>query len=270
VLPGGGALGASQVGMLRALCEVGVVPDLVVGTSVGALNAVVFATEPTLAGIDRLAALWCRLRRRDIAGVRVRQLVRAVAGTADGLLSAEPLANLFSDYVAARLDDTVIPAHVVATDVESGAAVVLSSGHTQRALLASAAFPGLYPSVVVEGTRLVDGGIAADVPIRQAEALGADVCYVLPAAVGTDAQHRGRGPVAMVHRSVAQILDTASRREIEKASGRVYVLPTAFSSTSNIFDFRHSGRLIEDGHRLARRWLTDAEYVTTVPAAMSA
>jgi NTE family protein len=251
VLQGGGSLSAPQVGMLAALLEAGVVPDLVVGSSAGALNAVAFATDPTLPGLRRLERLWVQLRRRHVAAVDVRTLARAVVGRSDALVSSARLAELLADVVAERLEDTTVPAHVVATELGTGLPVVLSAGESVPALLASAAFPGIYPPVTIDGRRLIDGGVAADVPVRQAELLGASVCYVLPAARPGDADACTHGPLAMAHRALGQILDSAARRDVGAARGPVHVLPTVPSAASNPLDFRETKRLIAAGYRAA-------------------
>jgi NTE family protein len=255
VLQGGGALSAPQVGMLRALTEAGITPDLVIGSSAGALNAVAFAASPTIGGLDRLEEVWLRLSLRRVAQIRPRRVLRAVLGREDALLSPAPLAELLPGVVPPRLEDTATPAHVVATHQDSGQAVVLSRGDCVRVLLASAAIPGIYPSVYVEGACLVDGGIAADVPVLQAEALGARICYVLPSAISADADTPLRGPISMAYRALGHILDGGSRRDIAAARGTVHVMPAAVSSASNPFDFRATRRLIEDGHRQCRNWL---------------
>src|ERR1700728_673231 len=180
VFQGGGSLSAPQVGMLRALSEAGVLPDLVVGSSAGAVNAVAFATDPTQAGLDRLEAVWMSLRRRKVAHFSARTLLAAALGRGDGLVSNSALRDLLgSAALPATLDGTAVPAHVVATDLGSGAAVVLSDGQTGPAVRPSCASPALSPPVEVDGRLLVDGGVAADAPVLQAEALGARVIYVL-------------------------------------------------------------------------------------------
>ena len=87
------------------------------------------------------------------------------------------------------------------TDLSSGAAVVLSGGETVPALLASCAFPGLYPPVQLGGRLLVDGGVSADVPILQTEALGAQVTYVLPAAGSEAPGSVLHGPMQLAYRA---------------------------------------------------------------------
>src|ERR1700728_3438470 len=256
VLQGEGSLTAPQVGMLRALHEAGLAPDLVIGSSAGAINAVAFATDPSPAGLDRLEAMWMSLRRRHVAPVSARTLLAAVAGRGDGLVPSAALRGLLACAAIARtLDGTSIPAHVVATDLASGAAVVLSNGETARALLASCAFPGLYPPVRVEGRLLVDGGVSADVPVLQGEALGATVTYVLPAAVCDVAQSLPRGPLPLAYHALGQILGAAARGDLAAARGPVHVLPAPSSRAASPVDFRDTSRLIDEGYRLAADWL---------------
>jgi NTE family protein len=263
VLQGGGSLSAPQIGMLRALFEAGVTPDLLVGSSAGALNAVAFATDPTLDGLEKLEALWMRLRRRNVASVTVGGLVRALTGRADGLLSAAPLTQLLARTVAPRLEETCLPAHVVATDLRSGAPVVLSEGNSVPALLASAAFPGLYAPVPIDGALLSDGGVATNIPVLQAEALGAEVCYVLPAAISADI--RVRGPLAMAYRALGQILDAAARRDTAAAAGAVQVLDAPATRATNPLDFRWTAQLINEGYNLTTAWLQQCTRQSSLP-----
>ena len=257
VFQGGGALSAPQVGMLRALHEAGIEPDFVVGSSAGALNAVAFATNPTTAGLHSLEALWLRLRRRNVAGLSLPMLARAVFGRRDGLFDTSPLIDLLtSGFVAPLLEDASLPAYVVATDLMTAEPVVLSHGDTVSALLASSAFPGMYEPVQRDGMHLIDGGVSADIPVLQAEALGATLTYVLPAAVSDDADAPPHGPLAMAYHALGQILDASARRDAAAAVGEVRLLPAATSPASNPLDFRETRRLIQDGYRLAIDWLS--------------
>jgi NTE family protein len=256
VFQGGGSLTAPQVGMLRALREAGLTPDLVIGSSAGAINAVAFAANPGPAGLDRLEAVWMSLNRRRVAPLSARTLLAAVAGRGDGLVPNSALRGLLASAAIARtLDGTSIPAHVVATDLASGAAVVLSDGETAQALLASCAFPGLYPPVRLGGRLLVDGGVSADVPVLQAEALGAAVTYVLPAAVCDAAQSLPRGPLPLAYHALGQILGTVARGDMAAARGAVHVLPAPSSRAASPVDFRDTSRLIDEGYWLATDWL---------------
>ena len=259
VFQGGGSLSAPQVGMLRALTESGIEPQLVVGTSAGALNALAYATNPSPHGLDDLEHLWLRLGRRDVARLRLTTFGRALIGRGDGLFDSAPLAELLGTgtLVAPVFEDTAIPAAVVATELGSGEAVVIDRGDTTSALLASAAFPGIFAPVQRGGRRLIDGGVAADIPVLQAEALGADECYVLPAAAADGVDTPLRGPLAMAYHALGQILDASARRDAQAARGPVHLLPAAASAATNPLDFRETRRLIDDGHRLTQRWLSE-------------
>jgi NTE family protein len=257
VFQGGGSLTAPQVGMLRALREAGLTPDLVIGSSAGAINAVAFATDPGPAGLDGLEAVWMSLHRRRVAPLSARTLLAAVAGRGDGLVPNSALRGLLASAAIARtLGDTSIPAHVVATDLASGAAIVLSDGETEGALLASCAFPGLYPPVQVGGRLLVDGGVSADVPVLQAEALGATVTYVLPAAVCDVAKSLPRGPLPLAYYALGQVLGAVARGDLAAARGLVHVLPAPTSQAASPVDFRDTSRLIDEGYRIASDWLS--------------
>ncbi|MDW7709264.1 MAG: patatin-like phospholipase family protein [Deferrisomatales bacterium] len=145
VLAGGGSLGAVQVGMLQVLLEHGVGAGLVVGSSVGALSAAHFAAEPTLAGVQRLKAVWARVRREDVFPLaRLRALYRFLFGR-DALLDPGSLRRLIAGALPLRrLEDATIPCTVIATDLLGGTEVRLTSGSAADALLASAAIPGCF------------------------------------------------------------------------------------------------------------------------------
>src|SRR5271169_3324158 len=146
VFAGGGSLGAIQVGMLRELVHAGVSADLVVGSSVGAINAAYFAGAPNAAGVDKLEKVWRGLRRHDVFPVTFRSVLGFIRG-ADNLIDSSNLRRLMEHNIPfANLEDAPIPAHVVATNL-GGATVCLSSGPSVEALLASAAIPAAFPSV---------------------------------------------------------------------------------------------------------------------------
>jgi NTE family protein len=258
VLQGGGSLTAAQVGMLRALTEAGIRPDLVVGSSAGAINAVAYAGDPTISGLARLEAMWMGLHRRHVAPMSLRTLLAAVTGRGDGLFPDTGLRRQLEAHLPVHdLSEAMIPVHVVATDLVSGSAVVLSSGDAVTALLASSAFPGLYPPVSLGGRHLVDGGVAADVPILQAETLGASVIYILPAAGDLPAHTYGRGPLPLAYGALGQVLDGIARRDIAAARVRVLILPTITSRASNPVDFRDTVQQIAGGYERTITWLRE-------------
>ncbi len=159
VLAGGGSLGAVQVGMLKALTRLKIVPDFVVGASVGAINGAYFAAEPNEKGVARLEGIWSRLHRADIFPLSLINGLLAILGRRDHLVTAALLRSLVeSELPCAKLEDAHIPCHVVATNVLDGTEVVLSTGPIATALLASAAIPAIFPVVSIDGRHLMDGG----------------------------------------------------------------------------------------------------------------
>jgi NTE family protein len=182
VFAGGGSLGAIEVGMLRELLNRDESPDCVVGASAGAINAAYFAGSPNRDGVAKLEALWCRLRRQDIMPFSMLGLLDMVLRRRSHLVQATALRALLERNLPfARIEQAALPLHVVATEVLSGREVVLSSGPAVDAILASAAIPGVFPPVRIDGVDLVDGGVANNTPISVAVGLGATRIVVLPA-----------------------------------------------------------------------------------------
>lgn len=177
VLSGGANLGAVQVGMLQALDAEGIRPDLVIGTSVGALNgAWVAAGRP----IDDLADLWRSLRTRDIFPVRPLLGLRGFLGRTTALVPSSGLRQLLNRHIPfARLENVPLPFSVIATEVCTGREVQIDRGPTVPAILASSAIPVVFRPVEIDGRMLIDGGIVDNTPISKAIAFGATDVWVL-------------------------------------------------------------------------------------------
>jgi NTE family protein len=178
VLGGGGVLGATQVGMLRALLESGRVPSLVVGTSVGALNGAVIAADP-LAGAKVLTDLWTSLSEKGVFAGSLFSQASTLARHRTHLHSAEPLRQLIEENLPERFEDLDVPFQCVAASIEKAAAHWFSAGPLAQAVLASCAVPGLLPPVEIDGEHFLDGGLVHSIPVGRALALGATEIYVL-------------------------------------------------------------------------------------------
>jgi NTE family protein len=183
VLGGGGSLGAMQVGMLRALDDAGIHPDLVAGTSVGSLNGAVLALEPEDAS-DRLRKIWVHMTRHEAFPGGVLSQVRTLAHAKTHLFPNTGLATIIKDHLGAdaTFEDLKLPLGVVTTDVDTAEPRLIRSGELLPTLLASSAIPGIYPPVEHEGHLLYDGGLVANVPLRQALSMGAKSLVVLDCA----------------------------------------------------------------------------------------
>ena len=181
VLGGGGVLGAGEVGMLRALLEVGIAPDLVVGTSVGALNGAFLAADPTVEATLRLADVWRRLSEDGgvFSGSLAERMSTAVRSRTH-LHRRGPLRQLLADHLPVeRIEDLAVPFQCVAACIERAAEHWFDSGSLADAVMASAAVPGLLAPVRIGDEHYLDGGLVNSIPISRAVQLGAKTLYVL-------------------------------------------------------------------------------------------
>jgi len=266
VLGGGGLLGANEIGMLRALSEAGIQPDLVVGTSVGALNGVFVAAYPADAA-TRLGALWqgdsLRLAFSETVWGRATRLVRS--GT--HLHSLEPLRQMLeASLPGPDFTDLALPFHCVAASIEGACARWFSSGPVVPAVMASCAVPGLLPPVAMDGSHYFDGGLVDSIPVGRAVSLGATVVYVL---------HAGRieSPLAVPRKPwevglVAFEIARRHRFHEEMASlpsgVRVHVLPTGGDRLPpGLSQFRYRDRS-RVGQSISRAYAASAGYLSAL------
>jgi NTE family protein len=179
VLGGGGVLGAHEVGMLRALGEAGIRPDLVVGTSVGAINGAFVAADPDGAA-DRLAGLWQGEALRQAFSETILGRAARLARSGTHLHSLEPLGQMLSQMLPGKdFADLALPFQCVAASIEHASARWFTAGPVIPAVLASCAVPGLLPPVEIGGEHFFDGGLVDSIPVGRALALGATTAYVL-------------------------------------------------------------------------------------------
>ncbi|HTW11060.1 MAG TPA: patatin-like phospholipase family protein [Acidimicrobiales bacterium] len=264
VLSGGGAFGAAQVGMARALLEAGHDPDIIHGASAGALNAAWLAADPTPSGVAGLAYLWATVRRRDVFPLGPWPLVAGVLGRADHTVSSAALARwLRSICPLHRLEESSLPLGVVATDLQSGETVLLEEGPAIPALLASAAIPGIFPPVFIEGRWLADGSISSDTSLGPAVAAGAERIWALPSF----RMGRMTKPQTALGTLLAASSISISRQHIHELQTwcsrcELYVVPAPVVPGTSAFSFSHGRRLIEAAYELARAWLPTARPVS--------
>jgi NTE family protein len=180
VLGGGGVLGAAEVGMLRALFEHEVHPDLIVGTSVGAINGALVAADPTPEGADRLRGLWAELTSQGVFAGSVLSRVGTLVRTGTHVHPREPLRELLTAHLPVRtFAELQVPFQCVAASIERAAERWFTDGDVVDAVLASCAVPGLLPPVELDGEHFLDGGLVHSIPVGRAVSLGADTVYVL-------------------------------------------------------------------------------------------
>lgn len=271
VMAGGGSIGAVQVGMLRELLAHGVKADLVVGSSVGAINGAYFAGEPTLDGVRKLEAIWRALQRRQVFPITLRSLAGAIARRTSPI-DPGGLRRLLETHLAYReLEQAAIPLHVIATNVMDGGLVRLSSGPAAQAVLASCAIPGAFPPVGIGGHHLVDGAVASNTPIRVAIELGAKRVIVLPSGYACALDSPPRGAVATALHAITLLIAHQLVGDLERCAGKVELVtvPPLCPLAVSPYDFSRAGELIERAAAQTRRWLQQGGLETQrIPGAL--
>lgn len=255
VLSGGANLGAAQVGMLQALSEVEVAPDLVVGTSAGAINgAWLAAGEP----LEELARIWRGLRRRDIFPASLVGGFLGFIGVRNHLLSPRPLRRLLERHTPfRRLEQAPTPFHVVVTDVLTGADIRLARGPTVEAIQASSAIPGVLPPVRIGKRAYMDGGVVNNAPISHAVELGADTVWVLAAGHSCALAEPPDSALGMVLHAVELSIHQRLALDIERYAGSVdlRVVPPLCPLDIGPTDFSRADELIRRAREHTARWL---------------
>lgn len=262
VLSGGGSLGAVQVGMLQALADRGIAPDLLVGTSAGALNAAFVAGHGLdRAGVDALARVWLSLRTRAVFSLDLRLAVTALAGRRSALFVDRGTRDLLDRHLRfARLEQSPVPLVVVATDQLTGTEVALSHGDARSAILASCAVPGVFPAVRFEGRALVDGGLANNTALTQAVAAGADTVYVLPSGYACALRRPPQTPVAALVHALTLLTHQRLVADIAHYRDRVdlVVLPPPCPIRTSPANFARADELIRTARGDAEKALAHA------------
>jgi NTE family protein len=270
VLGGGGVLGAHEVGMLRALAESSIEPDLILGTSIGALNGAVFAGDPTVAGVERLGRLWAE---SNIAAVSAGTLLRRVgtlARTGTHLQSIDELQRRLKEALSVeRVEDLEVPFQCVAASIERAAEHWFVEGVLSDVVLASCAVPGVLPPVAIGDEHFIDGGLVNSIPVARAVALGARTIYVLQVGRLERPLRPPRWPweVGLVAFEVARRHRFASDLTSLPDGVRLHVLPTGGSAAPAYNDLsgqlrmrriaRGIGQQIETSYQASLRYLQE-------------
>ncbi|MGH7687949.1 MAG: patatin-like phospholipase family protein [Candidatus Dormibacteria bacterium] len=266
VLGGGGHLGAYQVGMLRALLERDIAPDLVLGTSIGAINGAVAAAQPGPGAIDEMTRVWQDVAGSDMLGGSVLRQITTLARTGTHLHSAGPLRSLLQRFLGdACIEDLPVRFQCVAASIERASEHWFERGSVVDAVLASCSVPGALPPMRIGQEHFIDGGIVNSIPVGRAVALGATTIYVLQVGRVDSVLRPPRYPwevgliafeVARRHRymhDLATVPDTVS----------VHVLPTGvnrpprFNDWQNFRyrDFKQTSARIDQAYRASGVYL---------------
>lgn len=258
ILSGGGNLGSLQAGMLRALLEAEIVPDMLVGTSIGSVNAAFLAADPSLDQAIRLCEVWTGLRSRDvfswnpigIGGTLLRRGAVFPPGRWRRFLER------WIPYE--RIEDAAVPLRISATDFDDGASVILDSGSVVDAVMASTSLPGVWPPHRIGEHRYLDGVLSDQVPFKPAIEAGADTVYVLAvSALGPPPDLSSAGGI--LRHSLTVLLFPRIRLDALPAAQdnlRIIQIPSGGAQVS-LTDMSRHGELIEQGYQETVMFLAD-------------
>ena len=265
VLSGGGNLGAIQAGQLKALLAAGITPDLIIGTSVGAINGAFLAGACHPKGCDQLAETWRTLRRNHIFPTHAAVGLNGLIGRRGHLVPSTGLRRLLQRHLQfARLEDAPTALHVVTCDLRTGVEVLLSQGDAVDAVCASAAIPGIFPPVTNGEHILVDGGIANNAPVSHAVELGADIIWVLPCGYACSLRETPRSAAGIAMQAISLLVHQRLSVDVARYQHdhELRVLPTLCPLNVSPTDFTQSDRLMTDAFRAHRNGSTRATPTT--------
>jgi NTE family protein len=248
VLGGGGSRGAVGVGLYRAMVELGIPIDLIVSSSIGAVNGALIASGMAP---EQLQQRWKALRRSDVVGSRW-QLLRLLT-RCSSLYSNHSLRRMLCSHLPVRsFSDLRIPLVIVGTDLETGSATALSEGDLIEAVLASTALPGLFPPIRWKGRNLVDGGLSDNVPIDLAVGRGAKRVFGMLCSCAKGFV----GPATIVNvvgQSFSLAINARYRcdKGVYASRAELHILEPCFEAALDLLDFDRAWTLIEPAYQYA-------------------
>ena len=257
VFSGGASLGAIHAGMAKALEDEGVIPDMIVGTSVGAINGAWFAGG---GNADGLADIWRSIRRSQLFPMRPLGGLRAMVGLASNFVPNSGLRRLLESHIRFTcLEDAATRMIIVTTDAQTGHEVLLHEGNAIESILASAALPGVFPPIEINGRPMIDGGVANNTPITTAIEAGATEVWVLSTGYSCRLSEAPRKAIELAMHSVALLVQ---QRLVLETRDRIYAVPVhlipppcPISVTPT--DFSQTDQLIDRSYAGTKQWLSN-------------
>jgi NTE family protein len=243
--------------MMHSLAAHGVLADMVVGSSVGALNGAYYAGDPTLKGVLALEAIWRGLQRHDVFPVTWRTLLGFV-WRRDFLIPHDGIQKLIDDYLPYRnLQDAKLPVHIVTTDIVTGDSIVLSEGSAAQAIIASTAIPGVFAPIRYKELHLVDGAISSNTPIRVAVEKGAQRLIILPTGYSCATNTPPIGAVANALHALTLLIARQLVSELEDLGPDIeyFVVPPLCPLVGSPYDFSRTSDHIERAIQSTDAWL---------------
>ncbi|MCS7056943.1 MAG: patatin-like phospholipase family protein [Thermoflexales bacterium] len=265
VLSGGGNRGPLQAGAIKTLLRRGITPDIIVGSSVGALHGAYLAAEPTLAQAERMIELWRDASRRKLFGNSPLQSVLGALRGSDHLADNRRLRAYIAQTLPKHVrtfGDLQIPLYVTICHLQTLTLYLYGddpSAPLIDAVLTSAAVPGFFPPTYHEGQAFVDGGVISNLPVLVALARGATEIWALDLAFEVEAAASPRSVFEIAGHALRRPLYSLALRELEIATQHagVVVHHIALPAYANLQlgDFSKTDAMLAEGERLACEYL---------------
>src|SRR5438270_10350126 len=243
--------------MMHSLGAHDIVADMVVGSSVGALNGACYAGNATLKGVLQLETIWRGLRRHDVFPVTWRTLL-GFLWRRDFLIPHDGIRKLIDDHIPYRnLQDAKLPVHIVTTDIISGDSIVLSEGSTAEAIVASTAIPGAFAPVRYKDHYLADGAISSNTPIQVAVKKGARRLIILPTGHACANRAPSVGAVANALHALTLLIARQLVSELEMLGPDIeyFVVPPLCPLVGSPYDFSRTADHIDRAVLSTDAWL---------------
>jgi len=267
VFSGGGSRGAMEAGGVRALYEAGIRPDIVVGSSAGAMNAAFLAADPSPQGAERLCAIWQQATNREIIpGGLLRKAWRLIGGK-PSIFAQEPLRDFVQRHIPPGIKTfgdlpPDIRLYITAANLQTGALYLFGEDPAAPlldAVLASSAFPGGFPPVVYGRWQYTDGGVIANVPIGVALDKGATTVYALDVAYTGGVYGPARDILSILLRVVSIMLHHDLLAELAYARQQpgvtVHHIIIRGVPSAGDFDFDHGEEMVRVGYETVKEYL---------------
>uniref|UniRef100_UPI004048012E patatin-like phospholipase family protein n=1 Tax=Yoonia sp. TaxID=2212373 RepID=UPI004048012E len=251
----GGSRGAVEVGFHRALNELGIRFDMILGTSIGAFNGAMIASGMKA---DDIETLWKDFELRKAVSWNWGGLLRP--RQRPGLMVLDRFRLLLGDVLPRkRFEDLLVPLSVTTTSLEQGRAVYWEDhGDLIEPVIASMSLPGIFPPVILNGEQHVDGGIANNVPLDRAQALGATEAYVIECYCNEPCLRPPRGPIQVLTRSFSIAIDSKYHSDMAylRREMKIIRIRPEFDNNLELMNFSRTRDLIETGYETTMRKLT--------------
>jgi NTE family protein len=267
VLSGGGNLGALQVGAMMTLMEEGICPEMLVGTSVGALNAAFLATDPTIHGVHKLVEVWKQINKEDIYPGSPLNMAWHLVTHQESLCSRKNLAAFIQRHTPREIrafHDLKIPLFIVSTDLLTGRRYLFGDDpneHIVDALLASTSIPPIFSPWCYEGRLLVDGGVSDNLPISVGVEKGATEIYALDILRDGPIDDGQWNMVEVATLSIMNLIAQQRNRDLSIYASyphmTLHYLPLYAFKSIAFDDFDHAEELMEIGQEVTRAYLME-------------